>query len=90
MIKKVIWIVLDSVGMGNAPDAEAFGDTGANTIAHTAKACGGLQLYNLRRLGYGNIDGMQGGGVSDWCLWKITGAFKGKGYYDWTLGNDRN
>ena len=60
MIKKVIWIVLDSVGMGNAPDAEAFGDTGANTIAHTAKACGGLQLYNLRRLGYGNIDGMQG------------------------------
>lgn len=60
MIKRVIWIVLDSVGMGGAEDAAAFGDTGANTIAHTAAACGGLNLLNLRRLGYGNIDGMLG------------------------------
>lgn len=60
MIERVIWIVLDSVGMGAMPDADAFGDAGANTIAHTAEACGGLSLPNLRDLGYGNIDGMQG------------------------------
>lgn len=60
MIERIIWIVLDSVGMGAMPDADAFGDAGANTIAHTAEACGGLSLPNLRDLGYGNIDGMQG------------------------------
>lgn len=60
MIERVIWIVLDSVGMGAMPDAEDFGDAGANTIAHTAEACGGLELPHLRSLGYGNIDGMQG------------------------------
>ncbi len=60
MVQRVVWIVLDSVGMGEAPDAAAFGDVGANTIAHTAEACGGLHLPNLRSLGYGNIDGMKG------------------------------
>lgn len=60
MIKRVIWIVLDSVGMGALPDASAFGDEGANTIAHTVEVCGGLKLPNLRCLGYGNIDGMCG------------------------------
>lgn len=60
MIERVIWIVLDSVGMGALPDAEEFGDAGANTIAHTVQVCGGLQLPHLRSLGYGNIDGMQG------------------------------
>lgn len=60
MIKRMIWIVLDSVGMGALPDAESFGDAGANTIAHTVQACGGLHLPNLQSLGYGNIDGMLG------------------------------
>lgn len=60
MIQRVIWIVLDSVGMGALPDAEAFGDAGANTIAHTVQACGGLRLPYLRSLGYGNIDGIEG------------------------------
>lgn len=60
MIQRVIWIVLDSVGMGALPDADDFGDVGANTIYHTVQACGGLDLPRLRSLGYGNIDGMQG------------------------------
>lgn len=60
MIQRVIWIVLDSVGMGAMPDAGDFGDAGANTIAHTVEACGGLHLPSLCSLGYGNIDGMQG------------------------------
>ncbi len=60
MIQRVIWIVLDSVGMGALPDASDFDDVGANTIGHTVAACGGLQLPNLRKLGYGNIEGMLG------------------------------
>lgn len=60
MINRVIWIVLDSVGMGELPDADYFGDIGANTIAHVYASCGGLKLPNLRSLGYGNIDGMEG------------------------------
>ena len=56
-------IVLDSVGCGGAPDAEAFGDTGANTLAHIAAECaaeradqgrsGPLRLPHLDALGLG-------------------------------------
>ncbi len=56
-------IVMDSVGCGGAPDAHAFGDTGANTLAHIAEACataradagrsGPLRLPNLDALGLG-------------------------------------
>lgn len=57
-MKKVIWIVLDSVGMGALPDAKLFNDAGANTIAHTWQYNNGLDIPNLLKLGYGNIDGM--------------------------------
>lgn len=52
---RVIVIVLDSVGVGHAPDAAAYGDEGANTLAHTASAMNGLHLPNLGRLGIGCI-----------------------------------
>lgn len=55
---RVIWIVPDSVGMGALPDAERFGDGGANTIAHTWEYNGGLKIPNMLSLGLGNIDGM--------------------------------
>lgn len=59
MIKRVIWIVLDGVGMGELPDAAEYGDVGSNTISNTSKAVGGLKLKNLASLGLGNIDGMK-------------------------------
>lgn len=55
MERRVILIVLDSVGVGELPDAALYGDTGSNTLANTAKAVGGLHLPNLARLGLGNI-----------------------------------
>lgn len=58
-MKRVIWIILDSVGMGAMPDASVFGDGGCNTIAHTWEYNGGLDIPNLLGLGYGNIDGME-------------------------------
>ncbi len=59
MGKRVIWIVLDSVGMGELPDAGKFGDIGSNTLGNIAKAAG-LSLPNMRKLGLGNIEGMVG------------------------------
>ncbi len=53
--KRVVLITLDGVGVGALPDAEAYGDADANTLLHVARACGGLRLPNLRRLGLGNI-----------------------------------
>ncbi|MEW6636511.1 MAG: phosphopentomutase [Actinomycetota bacterium] len=60
MGRRATVIVLDGVGAGHAPDAAAFGDEGANTLANTARAVGGLQVPNLGRLGLGNIEEMQG------------------------------
>ena len=54
-MKRVFLIILDSLGIGNAPDAAAFGDAGANTLRRIA---GGLSLKNLSALGLGNIDGV--------------------------------
>ena len=59
MIKKVIWIVLDSVGMGALPDADKYGDVGSNTIGNVSKYNGGLKLPNMESLGLGLIDGME-------------------------------
>lgn len=48
-------VVLDSVGIGAAPDAAAYGDVGSNTLAHTAMAANGLSMPCLHSLGLGNI-----------------------------------
>ena len=51
--KRIIVIVTDSVGAGGAPDAERFGDEGADTLKHIDEAVpGGLKIPNLRRLGW--------------------------------------
>lgn len=60
MIDRVIWIVLDSVGMGALPDAEKYGDVGSNTIGNISRALGGLKLPNMEKIGLGNIDGIKG------------------------------
>jgi len=52
---RAILIVLDSVGIGYAPDARAYGDEGAATLPHIAAAVGGLKLPTLESLGLGNI-----------------------------------
>ncbi len=52
---KVILIVLDSVGIGIAPDQAEYDDVGAATLPHIADAVGGLSLPTLQKLGLGNI-----------------------------------
>ena len=53
--KRIFTIVMDSVGCGTEPMSKDYNDDGANTIAHIAQACGGINLPTLQSLGYGNI-----------------------------------
>src|SRR5665648_449862 len=59
-IRRVIVIVLDGVGAGEAPDAADYGDVGSNSLTNTAEAVGGLKLPNLEEIGFGYITPMLG------------------------------
>ncbi len=58
--KRIFTIVIDSVGVGETPDAASFGDVGVNTIANLAKANGGIKVPCLQSLGLGNITEIMG------------------------------
>src|SRR4051794_35924226 len=73
---RAIVLVMDSVGIGSAPDAAAYGDAGADTIGHIAEACaagkadgasreGPLHVPNLALLGLGEACRLAGGDVLD-------------------------
>jgi len=53
--KRFFVIVIDSVGIGEMPDAEKFGDKGANTLVHTAREVGGLKVPVMNSLGLGDL-----------------------------------
>ncbi|GIP08287.1 MAG: phosphopentomutase [Paenibacillus macerans] len=53
--RKISVIVLDSVGIGELPDAAQFGDEGAHTLGHILQTAHGTKLPNLQKLGLGNI-----------------------------------
>ncbi|HSM75998.1 MAG TPA: hypothetical protein VLT57_00150, partial [Bryobacteraceae bacterium] len=57
--RRVVWIVLDSVGIGEMPDAAAYGDAGSDTLGNIAKQRQ-LHLPNLVRLGLANIKPLRG------------------------------
>jgi phosphopentomutase len=62
--QRIVWIVLDSVGIGEMPDAEAYGDKGSDTLGNLARATLALgrplHLPNLCRLGLANIKPLAG------------------------------
>ena len=55
-MKQCTFIVIDSVGIGELPDAAAYGDPGSDTLGHIADHQGRLELPNLRALGLGNVE----------------------------------
>jgi len=57
--RRVIWIVLDSVGVGEMPDAAAYGDAGSDTLGNIARVRP-LAIPNLEKLGIGNIRPIEG------------------------------
>lgn len=58
--KRICLVVLDSVGIGELPDADRFGDVGSHTLGHIAKRVPGFSLPNMQKLGLGNIAPLQG------------------------------
>lgn len=61
-MRRAIIIVLDGVGSGEASDAEAYGDSGSNTLGNVAEAVGGMHLPALGAYGLGNIMPLRGVG----------------------------
>ena len=85
-IKRVFLIVLDSVGIGELPDADKYGDKGSNTL----KACyntGKLNIPNMQSIGIFNIDGIDFGNKCNepkGAYGRMAEASKGK---DTTIGH---
>jgi phosphopentomutase len=87
MITRVFLLVLDGVGVGEAPDAAEYGDAGCNTLAHVAQAAGGLRLPHLESLGLGHVGdfaGVRRVGDPDGCFGRMAERSKGK---DTTTGH---
>ena len=60
VVPKVLVVVCDSWGVGDAPDAAAYGDEGSNTLGNTAGAVGGIHAPNLEALGLGKLTPIRG------------------------------
>jgi phosphopentomutase len=58
--RRAFVLVIDACGVGELPDAAAYGDAGTNTLAHLAEALGGLELPVLGSLGLGSIVPVRG------------------------------
>jgi len=58
--KRIFLVVMDSVGIGEAKDAERFGDKGSNTLGHIAERMNGLHMPNMAKLGLSNIEPVGG------------------------------
>lgn len=59
-LQRVMVVVLDGMGVGELPDAAAYGDEGSCTLGHLSEAVGGLDLPHLGQLGLGNIIPIKG------------------------------
>lgn len=60
MFKRIHVLVLDSVGIGEAPDAADYNDVGADTLGHVAEEMNGLHMPNMEKLGMSNIRKIKG------------------------------
>lgn len=60
MTPRAAILVLDGVGIGEAPDAAVYGDAGSHTLGNLARAVGGLRLPHLERAGLGRITPLDG------------------------------
>lgn len=59
-LERAVVMVLDSCGAGEAPDADQYGDAGADTLGNVARAVGGLRLPSLGAAGLGNLHSLPG------------------------------
>ena len=85
-MKRVFLIVLDSVGIGEMPDAADYGDAGSNTIRAVASSPY-FSMPNMRKLGFFNIDGVEIGEKEK--NRENDGGIERKRYDDRALGDRR-
>ena len=90
MARRAIILVLDGVGIGEAPDAAAYGDVGSHTLGNLARAVGGLQLPQLERAGLGCIAPLHGVAVVEaptaaWGLLEPRSAGKDSATGHWEI-----
>ncbi|HBV89093.1 MAG TPA: phosphopentomutase [Desulfosporosinus sp.] len=81
MPRRVVIIVLDSVGIGELPDAGDYGDLGSDTLGNLARQRGGLNLPNLEKLGLGTIHSITGVPAAlnpEGCFGKMAERSRGK------------
>jgi phosphopentomutase len=57
---RVILVIIDSLGIGELPDANEYGDAGSDTLGHIAEATRGLHLPRLEALGLGRLGQFKG------------------------------
>ena len=60
MPKKCVLLVIDSLGVGAAPDAKEYGDESANTFGNVANTVGPLKLPTFNKLGFGKMTSIDG------------------------------
>jgi phosphopentomutase len=89
-LKRAVILILDGVGIGEAPDAAEYGDSGSDTLGNVARVCGGLQLPRLERFGLGNIrplDGVarRGDAVGAWGTMRPASAGKDSTAGHWEI-----
>jgi phosphopentomutase len=81
MTRRAAIVVLDGVGIGEAPDADAYGDRGSDTLGNLSRAVGGFSLPNLEKAGLGRISplaGMRGERASSGAWGKMIPRSAGK------------
>ena len=85
MLNRVFLIVLDSVGVGDAPDAAEYGDYGANTVGHIVQNTH-LKMPHMARIAFGHIPGtgLERDPAAAGAFGRLTEASKGK---DTTTGH---
>jgi phosphopentomutase len=89
-LKRAVILILDGVGIGEAPDAAEYGDSGSDTLGNVARVCGGLKLPRLERFGLGNIrplDGVarRGDAVGAWGTMRPASAGKDSTAGHWEI-----
>jgi phosphopentomutase len=89
-VKRAVILVLDGVGIGEAPDAVDYGDVGSDTLGNVARDCGGLVLPRLERFGLGNIRPLpglrrRGDAVGAWGVMRPASAGKDSTSGHWEI-----
>lgn len=87
MINRAVLIVLDSVGVGELPDAADYGDVGSNTVKNIYKSIKNFSLPNLEKLGLLNIDGFEDLKTSDEFLGSVAKCSEKSKGKDTTTGH---